>query len=175
MFRPGAIVLQCGADSLAGDRLGVFNLSLRGHSACVEYFDQLGLPLLVLGGGGYTMRNVARCWTYETAKLLNVEVSNDLPPTKFFEYYTAQQEKSGSAETDYKLHIKKISSMRNENSRNYLEVLGNRIHQQLKQIECVPSVEIRTGNLGTRQDPTPIKLQAKKVHGEEEEEAGRGR
>ena len=39
---------------------------------------------------------VARCWTYETAKLLNVEVSNDLPPTKFFEYYTAQQEKSGS-------------------------------------------------------------------------------
>ena len=64
--------------------------------------------------------------------------------------------------------------MRNENSRNYLEVLGNRINQQLKQIECVPSVEIRTGNIGTRQDPTPIKLQAKKVHGEEEEEGEEG-
>jgi hypothetical protein len=24
----------------------------------------------VLGGGGYTVRNVARCWTYETAVLL---------------------------------------------------------------------------------------------------------
>ena len=29
-FKPGAVCLQCGADSLAGDRLGVFNLSLRG-------------------------------------------------------------------------------------------------------------------------------------------------
>ena len=30
MYRPGAVVLQCGADSLAGDRLGCFNLSLKG-------------------------------------------------------------------------------------------------------------------------------------------------
>ena len=30
-YDPKAIVLQCGADSLAGDRLGVFNLSVRLH------------------------------------------------------------------------------------------------------------------------------------------------
>jgi histone deacetylase 1/2 len=30
-YDPGAIVLQCGADSLTGDRLGCFNLTLRGH------------------------------------------------------------------------------------------------------------------------------------------------
>ncbi|KAH9641149.1 hypothetical protein HF086_013006 [Spodoptera exigua] len=30
-YRPTAIVLQCGADSLAGDRLGCFSLSTRGH------------------------------------------------------------------------------------------------------------------------------------------------
>ena len=29
-FRPSAIVLQCGADSLSGDRLGCFNLTLKG-------------------------------------------------------------------------------------------------------------------------------------------------
>jgi acetoin utilization deacetylase AcuC-like enzyme len=29
-YRPGAIVLQCGADSLAGDKLGCFNLSMEG-------------------------------------------------------------------------------------------------------------------------------------------------
>lgn len=162
-FQPGAVVLQCGADSLAGDRLGVFNLSLRGHAACVDYCNNLNIPMLVLGGGGYTMRNVARCWTYETAKLLNVEISNDLPPTKFFEYYTSQSEKSGSAETDYKLHIKSVSSMRNENSKGYLEVLGNRIREQLRQVESVPSVEIRTGQAGTRQDPVPIKLQAVQI------------
>ena len=123
--------------------------------------------MLVLGGGGYTMRNVARCWTYETAKLLNVEISNDLPPTKFFEYYTSHQEKSGSAETDYKLHIKAISSMRNENSMEYLKTLAERIYKQLKQLECSHSVDIKTGNLGTRQDPIPMKLNAKKVEGDE--------
>ena len=31
VYRPSAIVLQCGADSLAGDRLGCFNLSLKGN------------------------------------------------------------------------------------------------------------------------------------------------
>lgn len=29
-YRPGAVVLQCGADSLTGDRLGCFNLTLKG-------------------------------------------------------------------------------------------------------------------------------------------------
>jgi acetoin utilization deacetylase AcuC-like enzyme len=29
-FDPGAIVLQCGSDSLAGDKIGPFNLSMRG-------------------------------------------------------------------------------------------------------------------------------------------------
>ena len=29
-YRPSAIVLQCGADSLAYDRLGCFNLSIKG-------------------------------------------------------------------------------------------------------------------------------------------------
>ena len=31
IYRPEAIVLQCGADSLAGDRLGCFNLTLKGE------------------------------------------------------------------------------------------------------------------------------------------------
>lgn len=30
MYRPDAVVLQCGADSVSGDRLGCFNLSLKG-------------------------------------------------------------------------------------------------------------------------------------------------
>ena len=34
------------------------------------------VPLLLLGGGGYTIRNVARCWTYETAVALNCEIAN---------------------------------------------------------------------------------------------------
>lgn len=66
-FRPSAIALQCGADSLAGDRLGRFNLQVKGHGACVEFCKKLGLPMIIFGGGGYTPRNVARAWAYETS------------------------------------------------------------------------------------------------------------
>lgn len=86
VYRPGAIVLQCGADSLTGDRLGCFNLTLRGHAACVKYVKSFGVPTLVLGGGGYTIRNVARCWAYETAVLLDREdIPNDIPYSAYHE------------------------------------------------------------------------------------------
>lgn len=67
--------MQCGADSLSGDRLGCFNLSLKGHADCVKYVKSFNVPLLVLGGGGYTLRNVPRCWAYETGVLLDTEPS----------------------------------------------------------------------------------------------------
>jgi acetoin utilization deacetylase AcuC-like enzyme len=31
---------------------------------------KFGVPMLVVGGGGYKIKNVARCWAYETAVLL---------------------------------------------------------------------------------------------------------
>ena len=47
IFNPGAVVLQCGADSLTGDRLGCFNVTLKGrvervvvaHVVCVLFFS----------------------------------------------------------------------------------------------------------------------------------------
>ena len=74
LYQPSAIVLQCGADSLSGDRsdlsssylrvinksffyrLGCFNLTLKGHAKCVEFMKRYNLPLMLLGGGGYTIR-----------------------------------------------------------------------------------------------------------------------
>ena len=49
------------------------------------------LPLLMLGGGGYTIRNVARCWTYETATALGVEIANG---TQY--YYCVEKRKHPS-------------------------------------------------------------------------------
>jgi len=40
VFQPSAIVLQCGADSLNGDRLGPFNLTLRGRIQRASDFDK---------------------------------------------------------------------------------------------------------------------------------------
>ena len=60
VFQPTAIVLQCGADSLSGDRLGSFNLTLDAHAECVRCMKKYKIPMLVTGGGGYTKHNVAR-------------------------------------------------------------------------------------------------------------------
>ncbi|KAK6034930.1 hypothetical protein COOONC_27565 [Cooperia oncophora] len=109
-FQPSAIVLQCGADSLTGDRLGCFNLTLRGHGKCVAYLKKFGVPLMMVGGGGYTIRNVSRCWTYETSVAVETEIANELPYNDYFEYFGP----------DFKLHIEK-SNMTNQNTRDYLE------------------------------------------------------
>lgn len=77
--RPDIIVLQCGADSIVGDRIGCFNLSIRGHGRCLEFVKAFGVPMLVLGGGGYTPRNVSRCWTYETSIVCNQHISDAIP------------------------------------------------------------------------------------------------
>ncbi|KAJ2956456.1 hypothetical protein NQZ79_g7704 [Umbelopsis isabellina] len=78
-YRPSAVVLQCGGDSLSGDKLGCFNLSMKGHANCVQFVKKFNLPTLVLGGGGYTMRNVARAWAYETGVVVGQELTPEVP------------------------------------------------------------------------------------------------
>lgn len=84
-YQPEAVVLQCGGDSLSGDRLGCFNLSMEGHANCVEYVKSFGLPTMVLGGGGYTMRNVARTWAFETGCLVGKRLPRELPYNEYYE------------------------------------------------------------------------------------------
>ena len=40
---------------------------------------KFGLPMLVLGGGGYTLSNVSRCWTLDTATLIGDDCLRGLP------------------------------------------------------------------------------------------------
>jgi len=133
-FQPSAIVLQCGADSLASDRLGCFNLSFKGHGECVKYVKDLNLPLLVLGGGGYTLRNVARCWTYETSLLVEETISNEIPYMEYFEYFAP----------DFTLLSDKASNdnPHNANSRTYLENIVKYVHENLRNIQHAPSVQM---------------------------------
>lgn len=131
MFQPSAVVLQCGADSLTGDRLGCFNLTLKGHGKCVEFIKKYNLPLLLVGGGGYTIRNVARCWTHETAVALNTEIPNELPYNDYFEYFGP----------DFKLHISP-SNMANQNSGEYLEKIKTRLFENLRMLPHAPGVQM---------------------------------
>ncbi|RFU26372.1 hypothetical protein B7463_g9975, partial [Scytalidium lignicola] len=131
-YRPSAIVLQCGGDSLSGDRLGSLNLSMRGHANCVTYVKSFGLPTLILGGGGYTMRNVSRTWAYETGLIVGVDLPRELPQDEYREYYGP----------DYELDVK-ASDMANMNSYDYLEKIKIKIFENLKNITLAPSVQLQ--------------------------------
>jgi histone deacetylase 1/2 len=89
--------------------------------------------MLVVGGGGYTVRNVARCWTFETAVLLGLEISNDLPYNDFYEYYSP----------DFKLHLT-ATNAENMNKRQDLENITAQIIKNLKNIQGAPSVQMST-------------------------------
>ena len=102
-----------------------FNLTIKGHSDCVAYVKQFGIPLLVTGGGGYTVRNVSRCWVKETAVLLDEELDNDLPYTDHFGYFGP----------DFKLNIQP-SNMKNKNSPEYLQHI---VQTVLENIEHAPN------------------------------------
>ncbi|PKY51525.1 histone deacetylase-3 [Rhizophagus irregularis] len=87
-YQPSVVVLQCGADSLGKDRLGGFNISIKAHGECVRFIKSWQVPLLVLGGGGYRIPNVARCWTYETGILLDTELQSELPQkTHYYNFF----------------------------------------------------------------------------------------
>ncbi|KAI8442390.1 hypothetical protein MSG28_005908 [Choristoneura fumiferana] len=130
-YRPTAIVLQCGADSLAGDRLGCFSLSTRGHGECVKFVKNLNVPTLVVGGGGYTLRNVARCWTYETSLLVDENISNELPLTEYLELFAP----------DFQLHPE-INSTNNANSKQYLEAITKHVYDNLRMCQHSPAVQM---------------------------------
>ncbi|VDO31109.1 unnamed protein product [Haemonchus placei] len=128
-FQPCAVVLQCGADSLNGDRLGPFNLTLRGHGECVKFFRAQNIPLMMVGGGGYTPRNVARCWTYETT----LAVDREVPDDSFFQNYLITTILNTSALTTVYILI--------------LQVLQTKTHQtviqNLEKLAFAPSVQMQ--------------------------------
>ncbi|RVD87121.1 uncharacterized protein DFL_005364 [Arthrobotrys flagrans] len=130
-YQPEAVVLQCGGDSLSGDRLGCFNLSMRGHANCVGFVKSFNLPVLVLGGGGYTMRNVSRTWCYETGVLVGQNLTPTLPYCDFYEYFGP----------DYELDVRP-SNMENLNSKEYLDKILASVIQNLERTKAVPSVQL---------------------------------
>eukprot|EP01025_Chloroclados_australasicus_P052405 TRINITY_DN6106_c1_g1_i5.p1 TRINITY_DN6106_c1_g1~~TRINITY_DN6106_c1_g1_i5.p1 ORF type:complete len:513 (+),score=52.79 TRINITY_DN6106_c1_g1_i5:170-1540(+) len=134
-FDPKAVVVCAGADSLAQDKLGCFNLSVQGHGECLEVLSSYQIPMLVVGGGGYTLRNVARCWTYETSKMLQIDLPNKLPEK------TLRGDYNWFMDSD-NLHIE-VSNMQNANTTEDLQGLLRACYIAIDQIPAVPSVQMQ--------------------------------
>lgn len=133
-YEPGAIVLQCGADSLGCDRLGCFNLNTKAHAECVRFVKSFNIPLMVVGGGGYTPRNVSRLWCLETSVCLDVELDARLPAAMPFVKYFGP---------DYSLYPNLSGKIDNKNTRKYLESIKTQIMEQLRFLNGAPSVQMQ--------------------------------
>jgi histone deacetylase 1/2 len=152
-YKPTAIVLQCGADSLAGDKLGYFNLSLQGmysicnriqaagyqyrlitlgHADCVQFVKKFNLPLLLLGGGGYTLRATSRAWAYETGLAAGVKLCRRIPANEYFEHYGP----------DYELDVRS-SNMEDLNTPEYLGKIQRAIYENLREKEAAPGIQMQ--------------------------------
>jgi histone deacetylase HOS2 len=132
-FKPTVIVQQCGADSLGGDRLGCFNLNIKAHGECVKFIKSFGIPLLVLGGGGYTPRNVSRLWCYETSIMTDVTLDSKLPEDIPFRNFF---------NPDCSLHPNLGDKLDNKNSRKYLENVRIKALEELRFLNGAPSVQM---------------------------------
>nr|CAB3473401.1 unnamed protein product [Digitaria exilis] len=132
MFKPEAIVMQCGGDSLSGDRLGGLNLSVAGHARCVGFMRSFNTPLLLLGGGGYTVNHVAACWCYETAVAIGKEIEDDIPKHCYDSYYESQ---------GYKLHYPVDKKLKNDNTEYYIKTISTKVMRNISRLEAAPSVQ----------------------------------
>ena len=130
-YRPDVLVFQSGADSLSKDRIGNFDLSISVYGQCVKFMKGFNVPMILLGGGGYTVENVARCWAYETSVLINENIGNEIPKTnEFAEYYQ---------DDDYKLHFP-VNNAENQNQQKDLDRIYQTISEHIREAEVRPSI-----------------------------------
>jgi histone deacetylase HOS2 len=137
-FKPSAIVLQCGADSLGGDRLGQFNINIKQHGECVSFVKKYRLPLLLLGGGGYTARNVARAWCHETA----LATGNELPDAIPLDIVPRPEAFQNRIHGDGKLFPPFPRTHPNDCKDSDLELMVKKIEGELRYVRSAPWVKM---------------------------------
>lgn len=81
-YKPDAIVAQLGVDTMSTDPLTHLELTTNGFCEMVKKIKDFNLPLAALGGGGYNVANVARCWTLALGIFAGIELSDTIPEDK---------------------------------------------------------------------------------------------
>ena len=96
-FRPEIILVQCGADGHANDRLAHLRLTTNMYVEVVSEMHNLAHEIcegrfLLFGGGGYTLANVPRVWTLAFATLAGIKLDNEIPEEWAREFHKLTEE-----------------------------------------------------------------------------------
>src|SRR5713226_4057570 len=97
-FRPEIILVQCGADGHADDRLAHLRLTTNTYEEVVSEMHNLAHELcegrfLLFGGGGYTLANVPRVWAVAFAALAELSLDDTIPSEWAREFQTLTNER----------------------------------------------------------------------------------
>jgi acetoin utilization protein AcuC len=84
-YRPQILLLQCGTDAHANDLLAHLQLTTRSYGEITKAVHELAHEvadgrLVVFGGGGYNLANVARTWTLVASSLADFNLPGETPP-----------------------------------------------------------------------------------------------
>ena len=81
-FNPDVLVTQQGIDTHIDDPLTHLRLTSEGHTSAVAALGSLSPgKWLAMGGGGYDLSAVARCWAMDYAVMAGAELPDDIPPS----------------------------------------------------------------------------------------------
>ena len=78
-FEPDVLVTQLGCDTHYLDPLTQLSLTTEGYVALVRRLSGMVPKWLALGGGGYEVSVVARCWTLAYGVMLGVDWPDEIP------------------------------------------------------------------------------------------------
>lgn len=77
-YDPDVIVLEVGADTLAGDPLAGLALTNNVYVEVINLLLAFGKPILATGGGGYNVENTVRAWALVWTALCGEQSAHDL-------------------------------------------------------------------------------------------------
>jgi acetoin utilization protein AcuC len=77
-YGPDVIVLEAGADTLAGDPLAGFTMTNNVMADVINNLLAFDKPILATGGGGYNVDNAVRAWALVWTALCGEQMGGDL-------------------------------------------------------------------------------------------------
>ena len=124
-YKPNAIFIQLGLDTLPFDPFQSFNYSISSVEEVVLFIlNNFQLPTVIVGGGGYNHSNVARCWTRLLAKLTKTTIEMDIKSEYRF---------INEFRPNYSLELEH-SNVKDCNSEEYLQDILKELEQNVAHI-----------------------------------------